>query len=407
MLNATACRPAARSFSHAVESRSAGLACKAHLQRPARDTRGDSRPATALSERVACHAASRAIATSRGFGHWRSREDQQLGVEELIEDGAKARQAVRASAPRLESWRSSQRAQADDQLLKSVAAQRQLRADLVAGSMKAGLEQTLMQARAGQATGVRDALLRLNLRHGDRVAEIDPVEFSLPVALAAHGCQVTLIHSDPDTCALAHQEVSALREGRVRGGSSARPDGKGAAPSPFIGEHARHAGAALNVQAGDTFDTLRGHGTWRALISRGTLGFREPDEAIRMVQQAARLLAPGGALVFQLAHEAGDEERFGAGWTRRRLSMETLEAPARRAGLVLKLAHVGFASPGIESRELLPTRKVTPECTGWVDFVNVDAAAWNAWEHLQQEPWVREQPMTVEVSGMLLRLPSA
>jgi len=83
--------------------------------------------------------------------------------------------------------------------------------------------------------------------------------------------------------------------------------------------------------------------------------------------------------------------------------MADLEDLARRQGLNLRCAHLTFNSPGVDSGTLLAPRQVAPECAGWVDFRNVDAAAWDGWQALQRDTWVRQHPMTVEVSGLLER----
>lgn len=336
-------------------------------------------------------------------GLWLGIEQQPDGSLETIEAGAHARRALRLQTPRLEGRHSAQRAQRDEQAQRAIALQPHLRVALLASSMLAGLEHELHDILRSEAPGIVDGLRRLALKRGDAVAEFDPGDLALPVNLALTGCQVTLLHSDMITSARLWDEVQAYQRGAPRGLPRQRPDGAPWLERAQYQARAREAARGLTVFPACDWQQVQGRGEWRALLSRGRLAFRDDSEAQEEIKAAARLLAPGGGLLFRMSHAAGEEDPGNAGWTRRRIRMGELEDVARRQGLNLRCAHLTFDSPGVESGTLLAPRRVAPECNGWVDFHNVDAAAWEGWQALRQEAWVKEHPMTVEVSGMLER----
>lgn len=336
-------------------------------------------------------------------GLWLNIEQQPDGPLETITEGSRARADLRREACRIEGRHSAQRAQRDDQVRQALALRPHLRMAVVASSMLSGLEHTLHEVLFSEAPGIADGLRRLALKRGDAVAECDPGDLALPVQLASQGCLVTLVHGDMLISARMWDEVEAYRRGEPRGLPRERPDGKAWLEPQQYQSRAREAGACLTVQPGVDWHQLQGRGEWRALLSRGRLAFRDPDEAHEELKAAARLLAPGGGLLFRMPHAAGEADPVNAGWTRRRLQLGALEDVARRQGLNLRCAHLTFDSPGLPSGTLLAPRVVAPECNGWVDFHNVDAAAWDGWKALSQEGWIKQHPMTVEVSGMFER----
>lgn len=343
----------------------------------------------------------RRLHTAQGL--WLNVEQQPDGVQAHVEAGREARAGLRRETPALQGRHSAQRAALADQVQRAVYLQPHLQTALLASSMLAGLESSEPEILQREAPGIVHGLRLLELAPGDAVAECDPGDLALPVHLALRGCPVTVLHADMLTSARLWDEVEAYARGTPRGMPRQQPDGQPwLAPSEYRAR-AMDAGKRLCIQPLRDWSQLpRGDG-WRALISRGRLAFREPEEATQEICQAARLLLPGGGLLFRLAHGAGEGEGANAGWTRRQFQLGALEDVARSHGLNLRCAHITFDSPGVESGTLLAPRQVAPECNGWVSFHNVDAAAWEAWNALQKDTWVKHHPMTVEVSGMLER----
>lgn len=343
----------------------------------------------------------RRLHTAQGL--WLGLEQQPDGPQESVEAGRKARVDLRRDIPPQQGRHSAQRAALADQSQRALHLQPHLHTALLASSMLAGLEQPLSDIVAREAPGIVHGLRLLALKPGDAVAECDPGDLALPVHLAWSGCRVTLLHGDMLTGARLWDEVEAYARGTPRGMPRQRPDGEPWLSPGEYRERALEAASRLSVGQMRELPLLRGNGEWRALLSRGPMAFRISGEGVEDIRAASRLLAPGGGLLFRMPHAAGEREAGNAGWTRRQHQMGELEDVARRHGLNLRCAHITFDSPGVQSGTLLAPRQVRPECQGWVDFHNVDAAAWDGWNELQRETRVREHPMTVEVSGMLER----
>ncbi len=337
-------------------------------------------------------------------GLWLAAEQQPEGSGGHVDAGREARDTLRRDTPRQEGRHSARRAALADQARRAVDLHPHVQTALLASSMLAGLAHALPDILDREAPGVAHGLQLLKLKPDDAVAECDPGDLALPVRLALLGCRVTLMHGDILTSARLWDEVAAYGQGTPRGMARQRPDGQPWLSPADYSERAKAAASRLNVYSAPDWQQLPGQGTWRALLSRGRLAFAEAAEATEEIRTAARLLSPGGGLLFRLAHAAGDADPANAGWTRRQLQLGALEDVARSHGLNLRCAHVTFNSPGVASGTLLAPRQVAAECSGWVDFHNVDAAAWNGWIALKEDPWVRQHPMTVEVSGMLERM---
>ncbi len=343
----------------------------------------------------------RRLHTAQGL--WLGAEHQPDGPQETIEAGRQAQAALRREVPAQQGRHSAQRAALAEQSQRALFLQPHLHTALLASSMLAGLEQPLSELVVREAPGIAHGLRLLALKPGDAVAECDPGDLALPVHLALTGCRVTLLHSDMLTGARLWDEVEAYARGAPRGQPRQRPDGSPWLPPAQYRERALQAASHLAVVQVRDLPHLPGQGAWRALLSRGTMAFRFQGEDLEDLKAASRLLAPGGGLLFRMPHAAGEREEGNAGWARRRHPMGELEDMARRHGLNLRCAHLTYDSPGVQSGTLLAPRQVAPECSGWVDFHNVDAAAWDGWSALQRDTWVQQHPMTVEVSGLLER----
>ncbi len=343
----------------------------------------------------------RRLHTAQGL--WLNVEQQPDGVHCHVEAGRQARAQLRREEPALQGRHSAQRAALAEQSQRALHLQPHLRTALLASSMLAGLEQPLHEILEREAPGIAHGLRLLALKPGDAVAECDPGDLALPVQLALSGCRVTLLHGDMLTGARLWDEVEAYARGTPRGVPRQRPDGESWLSPAQYKERALAVGRCLAVRQERDFPHLPGQGQWRALLARGTAAFRVPGDELDDLRAAARLLAPGGGLLFRMPHAAGEQEAGNAGWIRRQRQMGELEDTARRHGLNLRCAHITFDSPGVPSGTVLAPRQVAPECRGWVDFHNVDAAAWDGWNALQRDTWIKQHPMTVEVSGMLER----
>ncbi len=338
-------------------------------------------------------------------GVWLRADDQPDGPMESIEAGRQARATLRREVPRHEGRHSAGRAALADQSRQAIEQHPHLHTALLASSMLAGLEHSLPEILERQAPGIAHGLKLLALKPGDAVADFDPGDLSLPVRLALEGCKVTLLHSDLLTSARLYDEVVAYERGRPRGMPRQRPDGQPWLSTREYRQLARQAGWNLSVYPASRYwNQLAMQEPWRALLSRGRLAFQDEAEAVAEFKAAARLLARGGGLLFQMPHGAGEPQPANAGWTRRLLQMGQIEDAACSQGLRLRCAHITFHSPGVELGTLLEPRQVAPECSGWVDFHNVDAAAWDGWCELQRDTQIRHHPMTVEVSGLLERV---
>jgi len=150
-------------------------------------------------------------------GLWLSIENQPDGSGETIAAGCQAREALRREVPRHEGRHSARRAGLADQAQRAIERQPHLQTALLASSMLAGLEHPLRDLLAREAPGIRHGLALLRPGADDAVAECDPGDLALPVALALAGCRVTLMHGDMLTSArMANRGYPSRTTRRVR-----------------------------------------------------------------------------------------------------------------------------------------------------------------------------------------------
>lgn len=326
---------------------------------------------------------------------WPTAGDVQRGTPEGI---AAARAANRAPQDRAISREIRERAFRTGEAIEPGYA-----ATVTGMNMVFGLSRPTERLLSEDGPGVADGLRALAIAPGDAVAELDPDSPGLVVRLTLEGARTFLALSHP----ARHREVSAQLERFAQGTTDPvrelGPDFKPLHPPQYYADGARKVAQALTLVRGPGFGALPQGIPFKALIARGAFEYLDAQALEAALEEAGRILQPGGGLVFEFAHAAGTPSHPQARTKLNRTTFRKLDEPARRAGLALQCINVRFRPASHPQQQLIAARRVQGDAQGHVDPTLADWAAYTGWNEIARLKDHEAQPVLIDVSGVFVK----
>lgn len=269
--------------------------------------------------------------------------------------------------------------------------------------MVMGMERSHEQILHADGAGVGQGLRDLAIRPGDAVAEHDPRLPGLAARMALDGARAFLTLPRSLTLRDYQECLGLLREGQTFPVRAVGVDRKPVYPQAFYEESARIVARQLTVLPGTGFGALPQDVRFKALIARGAFDSLDPPAIRGAIEDAGRLLQPGGGLVFEFAHEAGRPVPAREGSRGASLGFREIAPAVERAGLGLRSLYVTFRLADDPGQPIIPTRRVLPDVDGRIDLSKADAAAMSGWNEMAAIDSLQGRPVRIDVSGLLVK----
>lgn len=374
---------------------------------PARSTRLSSAPGLTRAGEMASSVRSRSASflpmapTRTGatpLRDWPAASDPGEDIEDITTAGTAARRAADQAPREVAAKRETE----ELAFRTGIGIDPDYSASVTGISMVFGLERSAGKLLENEGPGIAAGLRELDIQPGDAVAELNPTEPGLAVRLALDGARTYLALSFPNR----HREISAelqrYADGKTYPLRTRVPDAD-PLPAAHYHEGARKVASQLTAVKATSFRALPQDIPYKALITRGALEILDREAIEATFRDAARLLQPGGGLVFEFAHAAGTPSHPKARVKLNKIEFRQLDEAARRSGLALKCLNVRFRLAESPQVHVIPARRVPGDTEGVVDLRKADAAAWTGWNEIARLDGHPAQPVLVDVSGVFVK----
>lgn len=331
---------------------------------------------------------------------WPATSDVDDGIEEISTAGTLARRAAVDATPTRAAVHQVREAHA---VMRGQGIDPSVSAAITSMCMTMGLERSLDELLATEAPGVAAGLRRLAIAPGDAVGEHDPADPGLAVRLALEGAHTFVALSYPTRYHEISRELDRYRGGTPTGMRQLANDLQPLRPQRHYEQASAEVGRHLRLVQGGGFGALPRESDYKALLSRGVFQYLDALGIDSAVRSAGRMLQPGGGLVFDFAHAAGQPAPAHAGVQLNKIQFSQIEDAVESAGLQLRCLYVTFRSADNPAHQVIPTRRVLTNKAGRIGLCRADAAAWSGWNEIYRQPRLHGQPVLIDVSGLLVK----
>lgn len=331
---------------------------------------------------------------------WPAAGETGQEVETLTPAGTAARRAA-LEAPRLGAAR---REREELAFRSGVGIEPGFAAEVNGINMVKGLERSRGMLLKEESPGVAAGLRELAIAPGDAVGELDPLEPTLAVHLALQGARTGVVLSSPVRYRELTLELNRFEKGKTHPVRiMLPPDFKHMHPPEHYSDGARKVARQMSLVEGKGFGALPQDTGYKALIARGVFEYLDLRAVEAALDDAGRMLQPGGGLVFEFAHAAGTPSHPQAPVKLNRIAFRQLDEAARRNGLALTCINVQFRAAERPDGDLIPPRRVAGDARGEVAPDTADAAALTGWNEIARLQAHKAQPVMVDVSGVYIK----
>lgn len=335
---------------------------------------------------------------------WPAAGETGQEIEALTTAGTAARRAA-LEAPR--QW-AAKREREELAFRSGVGIEPGYAAEVNGINMVKGLERSRDMLLKEESPGVAAGLRELAIAPGDAVGELDPLEPTLAVHLALEGARTGVVLSSPARHRELTLELKRFEKGKTHPVRiMLPPDFKHMHPPEHYSNGARKVARQMSLVEGKGFGALPQDTRYKALIARGVFEYLDLRAIEAALDDAGRMLQPGGGLVFEFAHAAGTPSHPQAPVKLNRVAFRQLDEAARRNGLALKCINVQFRQAERPDGDLIPPRRVAGDARGEVAPDKADAAALTGWNEIARLQKHEAQPVMVDVSGVFIKQGSA